>query len=346
MKLGLLLNSNNKLCSFSEKYLEIISRNKIPNIIINPNSYALFENVRSCSHLLFRHSQGDTDKILYESIYNIARNILGVKCSPNYETYWPYEDKVKEYYLLRNHGFPIIESNIFWNREDSESYLSNTKYPIIAKLPKGAGSSNVIKLNSISEGTKVIHQIFGKGVKSRGLKSNSNLFSPSKLGLRKYSRAVLKSNLINWGLLKDKTDYPEWQIQKDVIIFQKFLPGNDFDTRVTVIGDKAISYRRFVRTNDFRASGSGKFDVDHNKINLECIRIALDISKKLGFTTMAYDFIYDENKIPHINEISYCFVDWMVEKCPGYWDENLEWHPGRQWPQHYQLEDFLEMKLK
>jgi hypothetical protein len=27
---------------------------------------------------------------------------------------------------------------------------------------------------------------------------------------------------------------------------------------------------------------------------------------------MAYDFIYDEDNKPYINEISYCFVDWMV----------------------------------
>ena len=56
---------------------------------------------------------------------------------------------------------------------------------------------------------------------------------------------------------------------------------------------------------------------------------------------MAYDFLYDEQRNPFISEISYCFVDWIVQSCPGFWDENLTWHNGHNWPQYYQLSDFL-----
>src|SRR6185503_17089802 len=45
------------------------------------------------------------------------------------------------------------------------------------------------------------------------------------------------------------------------ILLQEFLSNNKFDTRVTVIGNRAFAYRRFNRPNDFRASGSGNFDV-------------------------------------------------------------------------------------
>lgn len=346
MKIGLLLNSNNRLCTYSEKYKDILIRNNVPFILIDPNSDSLWEEIKACSHLLFRHSQGDTDKIIYETIFNIAQNIFRVKCWPNFETFWPYEDKVKEYYLLKSYDFPIIDSHIFWNFNQADIFLKQSQFPVVAKLSKGAGSSNVVVINSASEGKKIINQVFKKGVKSKGLKSESNLFSFSKLGIKKYSRDKLKSSLINTGIIKDKSEYPEWQIQKDAIIFQKFLPNNKFDTRVTVIGNRAIAYRRFVRPNDFRASGSGNFDIDPNKINMRCIQIALNISKKLNFNTMAYDFIYDENKKPYINEISYCFVDWMVESCPGFWDEKLEWHIGQNWPQNYQLEDFLGVNLK
>jgi len=187
--------------------------------------------------------------------------------------------------------------------------------------------------------------VFWDGVKPYRLKNKSNLASLSKVGIYKYGKAWLKSQLIGMGLLTDKKNYPEWQIQKDAVLFQKFLPDNNFDTRVTVIGNRAFAFRRFVRKDDFRASGSGNFDMDPDKIDIHCLGIALSISKELNFNTMAYDFIYDENKEPYINEISYCFEDRIVQSCPGFWDEKLTWHPGHIWPQQCQLEDFLESDL-
>ena len=344
MKIGLLLNSNNELCSYSEKYREILAKNDIPYNLIDPNSGNLFHDLAECSHLLFRHSQGDTDKIIYESIFYIAQNVFKLKCWPNKETFWPYEDKIRQYYLLKSQKFPIVESNVFWNKKNATDFLEDASFPVVVKLSKGASSSNVILVNSYKEGKKIIDSVFDKGVKSGGLKISSNLASLSKIGLRKYSRAKLKSLLLGIGVIKNKADYPEWQIQKDNILFQKYLSGNKYDTRVTIIGKRGFAFRRFVRKNDFRASGSGNFDTNPKKIDLKCLQIAFEISHKLNFVTMAYDFIYDINNQPYINEISYCFVDKAVQNCPGYWNENLEWCDVQRWPQYHQLSDFLSNK--
>ncbi len=289
---------------------------------------------------------GDTDRLIYETIFNIAHNIYHINCFPNFETFWPHENKIKEYFLLKSNNFPIIDSFIFWNYSKADSFLNKTHFPVIAKLPKGASSSNVIIINSIDEGKKILKQVFNKGVKNKALNSKSNLSSLSKSGISNYSKIQLRLILIKIGILKDKSDYPQWQIQKDTIMFQKYLPDNFFDTRVTVIGNRAFSYRRFVRKNDFRASGSGDFSCDPDKIDTRCLEIAFSISTKLNFNTMAYDFLYDENNKPWINEISYGFIDWMVQKCPGFWDEKLNWHDGHFWPQQCQIEDFLEIELK
>src|SRR6266516_3248193 len=233
MKVGFLLNSNNKLCPYSEKFKEILIKNRISFILIDPN----------------------------------ANNLFHVECWPNLETFWPYEDKIKEFYLLRSHDFPIIDSHIFWNYEYADAYIRKTQFPVVAKLPKGASSRNVIIINSIKEGTKIINQVFKKGVRTGGLNNRSNLSSLSKSGVVKYSKAILKSSLLRVGVMSNRADFPEWQIQKDAILFQKFLPDNPFDIRVTVIGSRALSFRRFVRPNDFRASGSGNFDTDPKEID-------------------------------------------------------------------------------
>lgn len=310
--------------------------------MIDPNSATLLEDLKSCTHLVFRHTQGDTDPKIYDVIFNIATKVYNIKCLPDYSTFWPYEDKTKEYYLLKSNGFPVVESRIFWNAGPALEYLRKADFPIIAKLPKGAGSTNVIKVSSSAEGIRIIKQVFRRGVKSGGLDSNTNLTSIRKKGLVGYSKRKLRKFLISLGLLTDHSRYPEWQIQKDALLFQRFLPGNTFDTRVTVIGKRALAFRRFVRENDFRASGSGKLSFETDKIDTRCVQIAFSVVKKLNFSTMAFDFIYDEKNNPWINEISYSFVDRFVGLCQGYWDDNLVWHEGSNWPQYYQLSDFLE----
>ena len=79
MNPGLLLNSNNKLCAYSKKYTDILSSNQIPFVLIDPNSDSLLDELKDCSHLLFRHSQGDTDKVIYETIFNIAHKRISYK---------------------------------------------------------------------------------------------------------------------------------------------------------------------------------------------------------------------------------------------------------------------------
>jgi hypothetical protein len=58
---------------------------------------------------------------------------------------------------------------------------------------------------------------------------------------------------------------------------------------------------------------------------------------------MAYDFLKNGNGDVQICEISYTFVDTAVYRCPGYWDEDMNWHAGHYWPQYCQLMDTLQL---
>lgn len=346
MKTGVLLNSNNRLTPYSEKFLTILRDNNVPHSLIDPSSKTLLNDLKECSHLVFHHSQGDTDLKIYETIYNIANKVYGIKCMPEFDAFWQYEDKIKEYYLLKSYDFPIVDSWVFWNCEQADSFLEEASYPIVAKLPKGAASSNVVLVNSPEEGRTIDKQVFTTGVKVGNLHNKSSLSSLWKAGMFNYTRNSLRSLLINSGFMKDRSNYPEWQIQKDAIIYQKYLPNNSFDQRITIIGNRAFGARRFVRKNDFRASGSGNSDLDPKNIDMQCVEIAFSISKKFKFSAMGYDFIYDEDKKPFINEFGYCFADYIIHSCEGYWDDQLIWHQETNWPQYYQLCDFLKMDLK
>jgi hypothetical protein len=135
--------------------------------------------------------------------------------------------------------------------------------------------------------------------------------------------------------------YPYWQRDKNYAYFQEFMPNNTYDTRVTVIGDRAFAFRRMTRPNDFRSSGSGILSYDIDKIDQRFIEIAFQISNKLGFQSMAYDFMYGPNGEARFCEISYDYLDTTVFNCPGYWDSKLDWHEGNFWPQLFHLSDAL-----
>ena len=122
---------------------------------------------------------------------------------------------------------------------------------------------------------------------------------------------------------------------------QYIHPGNRCDTRIIVIGRRALGFVRLNRPNDFRASGSGRVVYDPNRIDCRCVEIAFHLAERLGSQSLGFDFILDHDQQPRICEMSYAYPPLMVHACPGYWDRKLGWHEGQVWPQDAILEDVL-----
>lgn len=319
----------------NEIYKRILSHNNIPFIELDLNDPDFWEKLKTVDLFLFRWAHIDDHHQIAETILPIIDYELNINCFPNLYTCWHFDDKVKQYYLLKSYNFPTIESYIFWDKNEALKWAEKTQYPVVFKLKKGAGSSNVIMLKNFADTKKIVNQIFGKGIPASGIKHKG------KVKFRDFEH-FLRVKIDKLFLNRLKNIEPQtWQIAKNYALFQKFLPNNQFDTRVTTIGNKVFAFRRFVRENDFRASGSGNIDFNKDKIDLKMVELAQKISKKLNFQSMAYDFLYNENGEPEICEMSYTFVDWGIHKCEGYWDENLNFHEGHFWPQFTQLKDLL-----
>jgi hypothetical protein len=75
-------------------------------------------------------------------------------------------------------------------------------------------------------------------------------------------------------------------------------------------------------------------------INEECIRIAFEVSERLGFSCMAYDFLFLHGN-PVMTEVSYTFMHTAVFNCPGHWLGDMTYVEGQMWPEVAQVEDFL-----
>ena len=123
--------------------------------------------------------------------------------------------------------------------------------------------------------------------------------------------------------------------------FQDYIPNNDHDIRVIVIGDKAFAIKRMVRTNDFRASGSGYILYDRQLFDAGLIRLSFEITQKLQSQCVAFDYVFDNDK-PLLIEISYGFSPEGYDPCPGFWDIDLNWHQGNFDPYGWMVENLLK----
>lgn len=328
-----------KSLQFVEIYKSILTHNQINFIDLDIYDPQFWEEVNKLDLFVFRWPPNDTANYIARNILPVIENELGVKCLPNQSTCWHYDDKIKQYSLLMAHKLPVIQSYIFFDEFAALSWTRKASYPVVFKLKNGAGSQNVILVKTARQANKLVRRMFGYGIKSGHV--------PSKDALQNASvRAIVKAGASRLGFIRKLYglgDKSNAEIQKGYVLFQKFHPNNNFDTRVTVIGNRAFGFRRFTRKNDFRASGSGHFDQEPKNIDLKCVERSLSISKILEFQTMSYDFLYNKNNEPELCEMSYTYADWAVQSCPGYWDSELNWKTGRYWPQYFQLMDALEL---
>lgn len=334
-----LRNPNGKDLSVQKAYEDILAKNNIPSIRLRIEQSDFWGQVRNLSLFIMRFPHHDSDLQKARDLLPIIERVHGVKCFPNLVAGWHYDDKIKQYHLLHSIGFPITESWVFYDKNAALEWVEHASYPVVFKLRGGAGSQNVILVKNKNQANRLVKRMFGRGIYPERF---ANLNS---LRLKHFSvyRELhhIGGNLYRWSKGLDVST--NWQLQKNYVYFQKFLPNNMWDTRITVIGERAFAFRRMARQDDFRASGSGRIDYDMSKIDLRCVEIAFVISKKMGFQSMAYDFLLNENNKPEFCEVSYTYVSSAIHKCPGYWDSALNWHKGQCWPEHLHLIDALDI---
>ncbi|WP_178991523.1 ATP-grasp domain-containing protein [Winogradskyella schleiferi] len=156
----------------------------------------------------------------------------------------------------------------FGTYEEGLEALSNTSYPVVIKKATGFRSRNVKLANDTKEGKQILSKLLERNL----------IFNRDSLYYL-YRR------------FKNKKHYPK---RFGKIIIQEFLPNLTHDWKILVFGNCCIGGKRFVKKNDFRASGSKLYSLEQdppdsvlsfalrNKQILECPNISMDISENQG----------------------------------------------------------------
>jgi hypothetical protein len=325
---------------FSPYWIDYIKKAGYQVKIVDVWSRNILRELEGCHGLMWRWYHYGGHSILADRLLPVVERVLGIPVFPDQKTCWHYDDKAAQAFLFQAYDIPHPPTYLFFRYEDAIDWVTREAvYPLVLKLASGAGSTNVIKILNINQATQWIYKLFFRGVQS--------LSPPGTCRKRliDVSRFAIQTFKSGWPkILYDGV----YTIHKGYALFQKFLSSNSCDTRITVVGNRAFAYRRYVRPNDFRASGSGLLDYDIKYIDERFVRIAFEVVKKLGMQSCAIDGIFD-GESPVITEISYTYVHELVYNCPGFWslegspsEGKLIWHEGHVWPAEAQAADFLE----
>lgn len=324
--------------SFSDRWIAYCKKENISYKIVNCYNNDIVDQVKECEVLLWHHSHGNYKDVLTAKRILFALEHSGIKVFPNFNTAWHFDDKVAQKYLLEAINAPLVPSYVFYDKEEALTWANQTTFPKVFKLKGGAGSQNVKLVNRKKEAIKLINQSFGKGFP---LIDKWNYFKELK-----YKNQTISKKITNYlrGLKRGffpTNNTKTLQNEKGYAYFQEFIPNNDSDTRVIVIGEKAFAVKRMTRNNDFRASGSGVKKYNKEEIDERCIEISFNVNKKIQSQSFAVDFVSDTQKNPLIVEISYGFSIEFYDPCPGYWTEDLQFHEGKFIPQEWMVENVI-----
>jgi glutathione synthase/RimK-type ligase-like ATP-grasp enzyme len=325
--------------SWSDRWIAYCEEHGIPYRVVNCLSSDIIQQLADASGLLWHWTLNDPSEQLIARQLLRAVEAMGIPVFPNTSTCWHYNDKIGQKYLLEAIGATLAPTHVFYNLADALCWIDKASFPKVFKLSKGAGSANVRLVRNAREARWLAKRAMTAGFwpsapyaqdaqkRFRAARTRGDLFSV----LRRMPAVLARIRQINHGMGRER----------GYVYFQDFIPGNDFDTRITIIGNRAFGFTRNVRPGDFRASGSGDINYDVPRINMQCVRTAFEVAQQIASQSMAFDFVLDENRWPLILEVSYCYNPGAVYACQGHWDEQLNWHPGQMWPQDAILTDFI-----
>ena len=332
-----LTQKNGEKQSFSSRWAARAAETGVDVRTVNVFASDFFEQLAGCDGFMWRFGYSPMPRMFAKRLLPAIEHGMGIPVFPSFETAWHFEDKIAQSYLLHAACVPTPSTWVFCDRTSALDFCRSATYPLVLKLSSGYQSANVQLLNSFDDASYWIARLFGPGI--TGLRPPAAAWRDA---LRR-ARGALRH--LRGASAYEDLEYSE--LQHGYFYVQEFLPGNEYDVRVTVIGNRAFTFRRFNRPGDFRASGSGRIDWDPHQIDAESVRLAFRVARRLQTQSLAVDLLQHEGR-KLLTEISYTYASWAVRDCPGHWvrqddgdSERLSWVEGRMHPEDAIFDDFV-----
>jgi glutathione synthase/RimK-type ligase-like ATP-grasp enzyme len=258
-----------------------------------------------------------------DKVYFMER-VLGKRVMPSFDTVWSFDSKVAQHYLLSYLDVPTPRTIVAFDYDHARRLLDKERFPVVAKRSYGASSSNVRLLKNPRHARRWLDSLFFHEKWMRHKAAHPNVLA-----------RVLTTPFHSWFLPKVMERLLRSE-RHSVAYWQEYLPGNEADLRIAVIGDSAAyGFWRHNRPGDFRASGSGLIDYER-LVPHEVVEYCIALNRRLGFDSMAYDILFGPEGMV-IVEMSYAYVDKALFEAPGHFvldkTQTLVYQEGHVMPQ-------------
>jgi glutathione synthase/RimK-type ligase-like ATP-grasp enzyme len=327
MNIAIIFNSKAPIHSgsWSIPWQQYCKENGLNFEMVDETEANLLERLFNFNLVLWHFSGFNYAHMMFARSILLSLKSRGIQVFPGFDEAWHFDDKIAESFLLQSINASIPEYFFFMEKDNAVNWAKGfSNYPIVAKLKCGSGSHNVKIINHKSEAVQYIEKMFADGFESSPsvlFKGKSNVSSSKSFHVLYKRVKRIPEFLRNY---KKSKLFPN---EKNYVYFQEFVPNDGYDLKVVVVGDKLSFIARNVRKNDFRASGGGSLYYDKSLITKELIDSAFEVSDKLNFKCMGYDYVIDNvTKKCKIVEISYGFSSQALMGAGGYFDRQGNWH--------------------
>ncbi|MDD3563782.1 MAG: hypothetical protein PHR32_08930 [Candidatus Cloacimonetes bacterium] len=210
-------NGYGVLASYYLRYKRFLDFNLIPHTIIDLKKSDWLEQCEDLDIIVVAYESEPSRLNELQAKIGILDTYHGKLCYPSAKDLWSYEDKVRIFYLVKEHGLGHADTFISHDYEEAVEYTKKANYPLVSKIKTGSCSRGVELVKDKKRALQIVKQNFGLGRKA----------------LWTYS------------------------FEKDYVYFQEFIKDASYDLRISIVGDIIAGYQRRMPGKDFRASGAG-----------------------------------------------------------------------------------------
>lgn len=289
--------------SFSAMWKAYAEELGIEAVVVDPLCPGALDRIAGADGFLWRYNFKLPWTDAAPRLMRVVEDEFGIPVWPARVLRDTFENKIAQAYLLDALDIPHPKTWVFWRRADAMAALDELPYPLVAKLSRGVKSDGVAMVRNRAEAELLVRQMFSFGTGSLDFLRvrRHRLLGTYTPMLRAMRRGGLRGNL-----------------EQGYVFLQEFIPGNSFDTRLVVQGDRAFGSRRLIHEGDFRASGSGLSDFDAAAINPEAVALAFRLADAMGVRSLVVD-VMERDGTPVMGEYSYTMAAHVVRQFQGHW---------------------------
>lgn len=257
------------------------------------------DTIKEGSFIFYSSSYDESyRKYISEVVYHLSRIRPDLRVIPNYDILLCHENK--GYQELLKQRLNICELKGYYLGDITDLQQGDyAEYPYVVKMPGGAGSSNVALVKDFSSLKAYIRK-----------KAQKNL-------IYTFKRLVKPFLLKNQSLM---INYREFYTTRTPFVLQEMVKDLQHDYKILIFGKRYYALKRYVRDNDFRASGSGKFTME--KPSAALLDFSQVVFEKLDVPFISLDIAEKDGQFYVIELQGTGFGPATLERSEGYFNRD------------------------